>query len=174
LTFGNATYSAESLVQTLQGLADAMTARDAAQVKAKDANLSVHDATAKVGPVLRAYRRYLAVTYGNATETLADYGLAPRQGAGAADRRAERRIGCEGQGHAQGAGDHERQAETVGEGRGDGRGHHADHAAGVGSRDDDGSAHGDGPCRDVATAADAEPRPLTGARASRALPPHTR
>jgi hypothetical protein len=77
LTFGNATYTAASLVQMLQSLADAMTAHDAAQVKAKDALLAQRDVTAKVGPVLQAYRRYLVATYGTAMETLADYGLTP-------------------------------------------------------------------------------------------------
>jgi ABC-type transporter Mla subunit MlaD len=77
LTFGNATYTADSLVQMLQSLADAMTLHDTAQAKAKDVLLALHDVTAKVHPVLRAYRAYLVATYGNATQTLADYGLTP-------------------------------------------------------------------------------------------------
>ena len=35
------------------------------------------EVAAKVNLVLRAYRRFLVATYGNATETLADYGLKP-------------------------------------------------------------------------------------------------
>jgi hypothetical protein len=77
LTFGNATYTAESLIQLLQSLADAMTAHDEAQAKAKDVLAALRDVTAKVGPVLRAYRRFVVATYGTATETLADYGLKP-------------------------------------------------------------------------------------------------
>jgi ABC-type transporter Mla subunit MlaD len=77
LTFGNATYTAASLVQMLQSLVDAMSAHEAEQAKAKDVLLALHDATAKVAPVLRAYRRFLVATYGTATETLADYGLKP-------------------------------------------------------------------------------------------------
>jgi hypothetical protein len=77
LTFGNATYTASSLVQTLQSLLDAMTAHDAAQAKGRDEILALRDVMAKVGPVLRAYRRFLVVTYGDATQTLADYGLKP-------------------------------------------------------------------------------------------------
>ncbi len=77
LSFGNATYTADSLVQMLQSLADAMTLHDTAQAKAKDVLLSLHDVTAKVRPVLRAYRAYLVATYGDATQTLADYGLTP-------------------------------------------------------------------------------------------------
>jgi len=77
LTFGNTTYAASSLVQLLQGLLDAMTAHDAAQAKTKDVLLVLRDVVAKVGPVLRTYRRFLVATYGDATETLADYGLKP-------------------------------------------------------------------------------------------------
>ncbi|MDP8999082.1 MAG: hypothetical protein M3O46_03115 [Myxococcota bacterium] len=77
LTFGNATYTSASLVQMFQSLADAMTAHDVAQAQAKDVLLALRDVAAKVGPVLRAYRRFLVATYGNATETLADYGLKP-------------------------------------------------------------------------------------------------
>jgi hypothetical protein len=77
LTFGNATYTAASLVQMFQHLADAMTAHDVAQAKTRDVLAALHDVTATVGPVLRAYRRFLVATYGNATETLADYGIKP-------------------------------------------------------------------------------------------------
>jgi hypothetical protein len=77
LTFGNATFAAASLVQMLQSLADAMVAYDAAHAKANDVLLARRDVAAKVGPVLRAYRRFLVATYGDATETLADYGLKP-------------------------------------------------------------------------------------------------
>src|SRR5258708_4164973 len=77
LTFGNATYTAASLVQMFQSLVDAMTAHDDAQAKAKDVLLVLRDVSTKVGPVVRAYRRFLVATYGNATQTLADYGLKP-------------------------------------------------------------------------------------------------
>jgi hypothetical protein len=77
LTFGNATYAASSLVQMFQSLLDAMAAHDAAQAQTRDAILARRDVAAKVGPVLRAYRSFLVVTYGNATQTLADYGLTP-------------------------------------------------------------------------------------------------
>ena len=77
LTFGNATYTAASLVQMFQSLADAMTAHDVATSKAKDVLLALREVAAKVNPVLRAYRRFLVATYGNATETLADYGIKP-------------------------------------------------------------------------------------------------
>src|ERR1700722_7514140 len=77
LTFDNATYTVASLVQTLQGLAAAMTALNVAQAGAKDAMAAFVGVKATVGPILTAYRRYLIATYGNATQTLADYGLEP-------------------------------------------------------------------------------------------------
>jgi hypothetical protein len=77
LTFGNATYAATTLVQMFQSLLDAMAAHDAAQAQARDLLLALRDVLAKVGPVYRAYRRYLVATYGDATQTLADYGLTP-------------------------------------------------------------------------------------------------
>lgn len=77
MTFGNATYTAASLVQTLQSLLDAMASYDAAVAQAKDNLAALRGLAAKVNPVVRAYRRYLVATYGNAVETLADYGLKP-------------------------------------------------------------------------------------------------
>jgi hypothetical protein len=77
LAFGNATYASASLVQMFQSLVDAMTAHEVASAKAKDVLPVLRDVVTKVGPVLRAYRRFLVATYGNATETLADYGLKP-------------------------------------------------------------------------------------------------
>jgi hypothetical protein len=82
LTFGNATYAATTLVQTLQSPLDAMAAHDAAVAQAKDLLLALRDSTAKVGPVYRAYKRYLVATYGDATLTLADYGLKPLKAKG--------------------------------------------------------------------------------------------
>jgi hypothetical protein len=73
LTFGSTTYPVASLVQLLQELVAAMASLNAVQASAKDAMSALRDT--KVGPVLRAYRRYLIATYGNATQTLADYGL---------------------------------------------------------------------------------------------------
>jgi hypothetical protein len=54
-----------------------MAAHDAAVAKAKDLLLARREADAKVGPVYRAYKRYLLATYGDAVQTLADYGLQP-------------------------------------------------------------------------------------------------
>ncbi|MDP9035778.1 MAG: hypothetical protein M3O50_13335, partial [Myxococcota bacterium] len=77
LTFGNATHASDALVQLLRELAAALEAHNAAQIGAKDAMSALRDTAARVGPVVRAYRRYLVATYGNAAQALADYGLVP-------------------------------------------------------------------------------------------------
>ena len=77
LTFGGATYTTASLVQLLQSLVDAMAAQNAASATAKDAILAERAVDAKVAPVVTAYRAYLRAIHGTATQTLADYGLAP-------------------------------------------------------------------------------------------------
>jgi len=76
-TFGNTTYTSASLIQVLQDLASAMQARDAAETGAKDASTAAQATQAKVGPILRAYERLVLVTFAGATQTLADFGLAP-------------------------------------------------------------------------------------------------
>jgi hypothetical protein len=77
-TLASTTYTAASLIQLLQGLENALTALDAAQATAKDAKSAFDAEQAKVGPVLRAYRKQLYTTYGNAAQ-LADYGLTPHK-----------------------------------------------------------------------------------------------
>jgi hypothetical protein len=79
LTFGNATYTSASLVQLVQSLVDAMTAIDEAEAHAKDLMATLRDVAARVRPVVQAYQKYLVATYGNATQTLADYGLKPHK-----------------------------------------------------------------------------------------------
>ncbi len=76
-TFGGVTYTAASLVQFLQGLANALTALGAAEAGAKDALAAERAARNQVGPVLLAYRRFLLLTFANSAQTLADFGLAP-------------------------------------------------------------------------------------------------
>jgi len=75
LTFGNATYTTASLVEVLQGLADAYPVESAARVNAKDALAALRAKKATVDPVIRAYVTYLRATYSNATAVLSDYGL---------------------------------------------------------------------------------------------------
>jgi hypothetical protein len=76
-TIGSTVYTAASLIQTLQGLASAMTARNAAEAGAKDALAAEHVAQTLVGPILLAYKRLVLAAFANAAQTLADFGLAP-------------------------------------------------------------------------------------------------
>jgi hypothetical protein len=76
-TIGSVTYTSASVVQVLQDLVSAMQARDAAETGAKDASTAAQATQAKVGPILRAYERLVLVTFAGATQTLADFGLAP-------------------------------------------------------------------------------------------------
>ncbi len=76
-TLGNTTYTSTSLVQVFQGLVSAMLARNVAETGAKDALTAEQAAQAQVGPILRAYEHLVLVTFVGATQTLADFGLAP-------------------------------------------------------------------------------------------------
>jgi hypothetical protein len=76
-TIGNTTYTSASLIPVLQGLANAMLARNAAETGAKDALTAEQAAQAQVGPILRAYERLVLAAFANATQTLADFGLTP-------------------------------------------------------------------------------------------------
>jgi hypothetical protein len=76
-TLGNAQYTTASLVQLLQGLADAMSALSAAQTSARDALAALQGEEAKVGPVIQAYRRFVLAAFSNVTQTLADFDLQP-------------------------------------------------------------------------------------------------
>ena len=76
-TFGNTAYTTASLLQVLQGLVDVMTALDAAQLGARDALAAKLAMDAKVDPVIRAYKRFLKAMFTGATQTLADFGIAP-------------------------------------------------------------------------------------------------
>jgi hypothetical protein len=76
-TLGNTTYTTASLVQLLQSLADAMSALIVAHGAVKDAMAAVQGTQAKVGPVVLAYKRFVLAAFSNATQTLADFGLAP-------------------------------------------------------------------------------------------------
>jgi hypothetical protein len=76
-TFAGTVYTAASLVQTLQGLANAMTAHNTAQAGAKDALAAEQAMRKQVSPILLAYKRFILLTFTNATQTLADFGLTP-------------------------------------------------------------------------------------------------
>jgi hypothetical protein len=76
-TIGGTVYTAASLIQAFQGLVSAMTARNAAQAGAKDALAAEQAAETQVSPILLAYKRLVVAAFANATQTLADFGLAP-------------------------------------------------------------------------------------------------
>jgi hypothetical protein len=79
-TLGSEAYTAATLVQLLQGLAEAIANVDTTRAAWQDALASADDEQAKAVPVLRAYQSMLLATYGNAPATLADYGLVPHKG----------------------------------------------------------------------------------------------
>jgi hypothetical protein len=76
-TLGSTTYTTASLVQVLQGLADAISSLNGAQASVKDGLAALVEAEAKVGPVVQAYKRFLLVAFTNTTPMLADFGLEP-------------------------------------------------------------------------------------------------
>jgi hypothetical protein len=76
-SIGNTTYTTAALVQLLESLAHAITAVNAAEATTADAVVARRGIEAKVNPVIRDYRRFLRVSFGTATEALADFGLTP-------------------------------------------------------------------------------------------------
>jgi len=76
-TIGSTVYTSSSLVQVLQGLANAMTARSTAEASAKDARAAEQAVQAQVDPILRAYQHLVLAAFANAAQTLADFGLTP-------------------------------------------------------------------------------------------------
>jgi hypothetical protein len=76
-TIGSTVYTAASLNQIFQGLVNVMTASSAAEAAAKDALAAERAARTQVGPILLAYKRLILTSFANATQTLADFGLAP-------------------------------------------------------------------------------------------------
>jgi hypothetical protein len=79
LTFDGTTYAATALVALLQKLIDAFSATDAAKASYQVALNTQSDAKTQVHPVVLSYAQYLRSSYGNAPDTLGDYGLAPRK-----------------------------------------------------------------------------------------------
>jgi|HubBroStandDraft_1064217.scaffolds.fasta_scaffold52392_3 hypothetical protein len=76
-TVGNTAYTTASLVQALQGQADALTALAAAHASVKDAVIALRASDVKVGPLIRDYTSILRGTFSTATAQLADFGLQP-------------------------------------------------------------------------------------------------
>src|SRR5580692_1232167 len=78
-TLGNTTYTTASLTQLFQSLITAMAAQTVAQSNAKDAVAATHGLQAQVDPVILIYTRFLQATFASATQTLTEFGLAPRK-----------------------------------------------------------------------------------------------
>ena len=78
-TLGNTAFTTATLVQALQSLIDAINAVNTAQANAKVAVTALGVTVAKVGPIVLALRRNLLAMFGNATDTLALFGLEPRK-----------------------------------------------------------------------------------------------
>jgi len=74
-TLGNTAYTTATLVQTLQSLADAITALDTAHSAVKDGVAALRAMETKVDPVIRAYVTFLRATFSTATAQLGDFGL---------------------------------------------------------------------------------------------------
>jgi hypothetical protein len=74
-TLGNTVYTTASLVQTLQGLADALAALNAAHASVKDGVAALRATETKVAPVIRDYTSFLRATFSTATAQLGDFGL---------------------------------------------------------------------------------------------------
>ena len=74
-TLGNTAFTTATLVQTLQSLADAFTALDAAHASVKDGVAALRATDAKVGPVIRAYTSFVRATFSDAAAQLGDFGL---------------------------------------------------------------------------------------------------
>jgi hypothetical protein len=79
LSIGNTTYSAATLVQLLQSLADAINKVNAAEVSARDAVAAMRVIEATVKPVIGNYRRFLRASFGTSSAALADFGLTPQK-----------------------------------------------------------------------------------------------
>jgi hypothetical protein len=78
-TLGNTAFTTATLVQAIQSLVDAINAVNTAQANAKVAVAALGVTVAKVGPIVLALRRNLLAMFGNATDTLALFGLEPRK-----------------------------------------------------------------------------------------------
>jgi hypothetical protein len=76
-TLGNTAYTTATLIQALQSLENALAALAAAHVSVKDAGTALRDIQAKVGPLMRDYRRFVLAAFSTAAQELADFGLPP-------------------------------------------------------------------------------------------------
>ena len=76
-TIRTTVYTTATLVQLVQGLADAITRANAAQAAATDAVAELRAARARVAPVITVLARILVGMFTGDTQMLADFGLQP-------------------------------------------------------------------------------------------------
>jgi hypothetical protein len=76
-TLGKTAYTTASLTQLLQGLLNAINVAIAAHASVTDALRALAQVDAQVAPVIRLYKRYVLSMFGDATQDLADFGMAP-------------------------------------------------------------------------------------------------
>jgi hypothetical protein len=76
-SLGGETFTAQTLIQTLQSLGDALSMVDTAKAGWKNALKDLADVKANVRPILGAYPSWVVATHGNAPSTLADFGITP-------------------------------------------------------------------------------------------------
>jgi hypothetical protein len=79
LTLDGQPFTADTLIQVLQSLEDALSKVDTAKASWKDALKGLADVKAKVNPVIGAFRTWIKATHGSAPATLADFGMAPHK-----------------------------------------------------------------------------------------------
>jgi ABC-type transporter Mla subunit MlaD len=77
LTLGNTAFTTPALVQVLKGLADALAALITARANAKDALANLSAKSATVNPLIGELTKLLGAMFAGATQTLADFGIAP-------------------------------------------------------------------------------------------------
>ncbi len=79
ITLEGQSFTPQSLIETLESLADALAKGDAAMANWKESLAQVAQTKAKVAPIVAAYRSWLIATNGSTPSILGDYGLAPKK-----------------------------------------------------------------------------------------------
>lgn len=70
-------YTTATLTQVLTNLANVIAAVVTAHAGVKDALTALAQADAQLGPIVRAYKRYVLAAFAHATQELQDFGLQP-------------------------------------------------------------------------------------------------
>jgi hypothetical protein len=76
-TLGGTVYTTQSLVQTLEGLENALVVLYAAHASVRDAVMALHEVEATVGPLMRHGKRFVLAAFATSPQELADFGMQP-------------------------------------------------------------------------------------------------